>query len=237
MGADGRTEAALDGLATRYGLRPRQREQLARLVTVLVADEHAPTAVRTAGPAVDIHFADSLVALELEVARAARRVADVGTGAGFPGLVLALALPDAEVRLVESQRRKCEFLERLCACVAIENARVVHARAEEWRAGIGEHDLVVARAVAAQAVVLEYAAPLLRLGGTLVDWRGQRDPREETRCVAAGEELGLRRAEIRHVSPFASAQAHHLHLYLKVRETPSRFPRRVGMARKQPLSG
>jgi 16S rRNA (guanine527-N7)-methyltransferase len=77
----------------------------------------------------------------------------------------------------------------------------------------------------------------LRTGGTLVDWRGRRNFKEEAGCLGAADELGLERAEIRHVTPFEGAREHNLHLYLKVRETPARFPRRPGIARKNPLSG
>jgi 16S rRNA (guanine527-N7)-methyltransferase len=204
---------------------------------MLAVDEHAPTAVRDAKQAVNIHLADSLVALELTAIRAAGRIADLGTGAGFPGLALAVALPTAEIRLVESQRRRCEFLERVCACSEIENARVIWARAEEWREGLLCNDAVVARALAPPPVVLEYAAPLLRLGGTLVDWRGKRVQAEEDAAARAAGELGLRRIEVRRVEPFKGARDHHLHLYLKVADTPARFPRRAGMARKRPIGG
>jgi 16S rRNA (guanine527-N7)-methyltransferase len=107
---------------------------------------------------------------------------------------------------------------------------------EEWSEGIGVHDVVLARAVAAQPIVLEYAAPLLRLGGALVDWRGKRDAEEERVAGEAAELLGLRRDSIRRVEPYEGVRDHHLHTYVKVRETPDRFPRRVGMAGKKPLA-
>ena len=218
-------------------LTDTQIAQLAAILRMLEQDEHSPTAVRDARQAVDLHVADSLAALELDVIRAARRIADLGSGAGFPGLALAVALPDAELSLVESQRRRCEFLERVCAGAGIGNARVVRARVEEWVDGLASHDAVVARALAAQPVVLEYAAPLLRLGGSLVDWRGRRLEEEENAALRAADELGLERMEVRRVEPFAGAKEHHLHLYLKVRATPARFPRRAGIARKRPLGG
>jgi 16S rRNA (guanine527-N7)-methyltransferase len=236
MVANERTRAALDRLAIRFGLNERQREQLAMVLAVLGANEQAPTAVRTAERAVDVHLADSLAALELDATAAARRIADLGSGAGFPGLVLAVALPGAEVRLLESRRRSCEYLEDVCARAQIANARVVRARVEEWHDGSSGHDLVVARALGPQPVALEYAAPLLRVGGRLVDWRGRRDSQEEARSMTAAEELGLELAEVRHVVPFEGAREHHLHVYLKVRDTPARFPRRPGIARKRPLS-
>jgi 16S rRNA (guanine527-N7)-methyltransferase len=211
------------------------RRQLARVLEAIAADAHAPTAIREPGRAGELHVADSLVALELARVRDARAIADLGSGSGFPGVALAVALPAASVRLIESQQRKCRFLERLCRIAAIENAEVVWTRAEEWGEGACAHDLVVARALAAQPVVLEYAAPLLRVGGALVDWRGRRAPADEDQAQRAAAVLGLRREEVRAVRPFSEARDRHLHVFVKERTTPSRFPRRAGMAGKRPL--
>jgi 16S rRNA (guanine527-N7)-methyltransferase len=218
-------------------LSARQREQLRSVLEALEGDEHAPTAIRDPRDAADAHVADSLVALEIDGLRAARSIADLGAGAGFPGLPLAVALPGARVGLVESQRRKCEFLRRASASAEIGNALVVCARAEEWADGLGANEAVVARALAAQPVVLEYAAPLLALGGTLVDWRGRRSETQERASAAAAEMLGLRLLEIRRVVPFEGATNRHLHVFEKSRETPPRYPRRAGVARKRPLGG
>jgi 16S rRNA (guanine527-N7)-methyltransferase len=216
-------------------LEPRQLAQLAKVLGVLEHDGHAPTTVRTARAAVERHLADSLAGLDFNYLIDARVVADLGAGAGFPGLPLAIALPDARVSLVESQRRKCEFLERICVAAEVENASVVCARAEQWTAGAGVNDAVVARALASQPVVLEYAAPLLRAGGALVDWRGKRNAEEERAAGTAADELGLELREIRTVQPFAGATDRHVHVFVKVRPTPARFPRRPGIARKRPL--
>ncbi len=153
--------------------------------------------------------------------------------------MLAIALPQAaRVALVESVARKCEFLERLCVAADVGNAEIVPARAEEWRDGIGGHDLVVARALAPLAVLCEYAAPLLELGGALVAWKGEVTPAEE----AAGRRARGRRARARargavRSEPYAGSVAHHLHVYRKVALTPPGFPRRAGLARKRPLGG
>ncbi len=208
---------------------------MAAILAELAADARAPSTVRDPCEALDVHLADSLAGLEFEAVRSAASLADLGAGAGFPGLALAVALPRCTVALVESQARKCAFIERMVGAAAVKNARVVCARAEEWAEGSGANDVVVARALAAQPVVLEYAAPLLRLGGALVDWRGQRDRGEEAVAAIAGAELGLRRIEIRRVEPYAGARNHHLHVYEKVEETPARYPRRAGVARKRPL--
>jgi len=234
MSAEG-VKARLVELSERYGLTPAQRDQLATLLAAIEHDVHAPTAVREPARAVDVHVADSLVALDLESVRVARVIVDLGAGAGLPGLPLAVALPASEVRLLESNARKCEFLRDAASQLGLANVRVACARAEEWEEGRLAHDVVLARAVAAQPVVLEYAAPLLREGGVLVDWRGRRLAAEEAAAERAAAELGLRRVDILVTEPFAGARDHRLHVFEKLAVTPPRFPRRVGMARKRPL--
>jgi 16S rRNA (guanine527-N7)-methyltransferase len=235
MTSDG--SPGLTELCGRYGLTEHQRGQLAALLAYLGSHERAPTSVRNPGLALDTHLADSLVALELEQVQAAKIIADLGSGAGFPGLPLAAALPASKVRLLDSQSRKCAFIGAAALAAKIGNAEVVCMRAEQWTQGAGAHDLVLVRAVGPQSVVLEYAAPLLRVGGTLVDWRGRRDPQDEIRSVASAKILGLERSEIRRTTPFAKAENRYLHVYLKVKDTPQRFPRRAGIARKRPLHG
>jgi len=227
--------AELAALAERYALASDVPSRLAALLAALAADPHAPTTVRAPQDAVRIHVADSLVALELADLRAARAIADLGAGAGFPGLPLAVALPGAAVALVESSARKCTVVEALAASAGAANATVVAARAEAWPAGIGAHDVVTARALAPLAVVAEYAAPLLCEGGLLVAWKGRRDEAEERAAAAAAAELGLACEAVRPVVPYAGAAHRHLHLLRKVAPTPTRFPRRPGMARKRPL--
>jgi 16S rRNA (guanine527-N7)-methyltransferase len=225
----------LERLGARYGLPAPAVEKLRRLVDLLADDPLAPTSIRDPRRIVEDHMADSLVALELEVLRSAHRVADLGSGAGLPGLPLAIGLPDAAFCLVESVRRKCEFIDRAIAGCGIANARSVNARAEAWLEGLSSFDVVTARALAPLAVVSEYAAPLLRVGGTAVLWRGRRDPEDEAAGALAAAQLGLRITEIASVRPYSAAVHRHLHLMSKVRQTPSRFPRRPGVAAKRPL--
>jgi 16S rRNA (guanine527-N7)-methyltransferase len=230
-----RATMRLGEIAQRHGLSAAQSHQLGTLLSLLAGDEHAPTSVSRPERAVDVHVADSLMALEIPAVASAGSITDLGSGAGLPGLVLAVALPGAVVWLLESQARKCAFLEAAAAALGLANVRVVCARAEDWGAGAGRSDIVAARAVAAQPVVLEYAAPLLRVEGRLVDWRGRRAPEEEQAAARAAAELGMERMEIRRVEPFPDSRDHHLHVFAKVAETPGRFPRRAGIARKRPL--
>lgn len=225
----------IDALAARYELEPVQAERLQRLAALVASDPAAPTTVTDPPRVVRDHLADSLVALEVAAVRAAETIADLGSGAGFPGLPLAIALPGAQVSLVESNGRKCEFLLRAAEVCGAGNVGVVAARAEEWSAGRETCDLVVARALAPLAVVAEYAAPLLRPGGTLVAWRGQRDIEDEARAARAADELGLEPGQPIQVHPYPGALHRHLHPLTKVAPTPPRFPRRAGMARKRPL--
>lgn len=225
----------LAGLVERYALPSGAAELLARLLTALADDPHAPTTVRSPLAAVDVHVADSLAALELPDVRAAREIADLGAGAGFPGLALAIALPAARVALVESNARKCAFIRAAAAAAEVGNAVAVPERAESWAEGIGGCDVVTARALAPLAVIAEYAAPLLRERGVLVAWKGRRDGDEERAAEAAAGELGLAVEEVRTVTPYAGAEHRHLHVLRKVAPTPPRFPRRPGMARKRPL--
>jgi len=206
------------------------------LLTALAAEPDPHTTVSEPGEAADVHVADSLSGLEVPELRSARSIADVGAGAGFPGIVLALALPDARVDLIESARRKVEVIERLAAAAGA-HVRALPVRAEEWAAGEGAaaYEAVTARAVAPLAVLVEYAAPLLAPGGALVAWKGARDIDEEAAGAAAAAIVGLEPGPVIAVTPYRASQNRHLHVYLKVRETPERFPRRPGRAAKRPL--
>ena len=214
-------------LAARYGVEPGPLEAL---VSALEAEADPPTTV--ADPVQD-HLADSLVAVPLLAEPSA--FADIGSGAGFPGLVLAAAFPAARGVLLESQRRHAAVADRLGRAAGLSNVAVVPLRAEELR-DRDAFDLVTARAVAPLAVLVEYAAPLLRLGGRLVAWKGARDEAEERAGEAAGRVVGLSPSRVVKVEPFPGAHSRHLHLYEKTAPTPDRFPRRPGMARKRPLA-
>jgi 16S rRNA (guanine527-N7)-methyltransferase len=227
--------ARILALGERFALSPDAVRRLAALHRLLVEDPLAATSVRDPAKVIDDHLADSLVALELGQVRAARTIADLGSGAGVPGLPLAIALPESRVALVESAARKCAFLERAIAECEVDNAYAVHGRAERWPEGLAAFDVVTARALAPLEAVVEYAAPLLVLGGTLVAWRGRRDPDAEARAARAAAEVGLEPGEIGQVQPFRAAQNRYLHLMSKVMETPSGFPRRAGVAVKRPL--
>jgi 16S rRNA (guanine527-N7)-methyltransferase len=199
-----------------------------------LADASAPTSVHDRRQVETVHIADSLVGLEVPAVGEAARIVDLGSGAGLPGLVLAIARPDAEVVLVESVGKKCAWLERTVSALGLENVRVACARAEE----LDEEpfDVVTARALASLPVLCEYAAPLLREGGSLVAWKGAVDAREDADGLHAANVLGLEREEVRAAEPYPGSQRRTLHVFRKVSPTPEGYPRRPGMAAKRPLT-
>jgi 16S rRNA (guanine527-N7)-methyltransferase len=225
-------QASLERLLSTHALPEDLAPRLHTLLDLLARPD-APTAVHDPREALDVHLADSLAGLAVPALRDGHRLADIGSGAGLPGLPLALALPDARVLLVESQRRKCAFLERAIEALALTNAEVACARVEELDGR--DYDAVTARALASLAVLCEYAAPLLAEGGVLVAWKGAVDAAEEADGLAAATALGLEREEVRPVEPYEGSERRTLHVLRKIAPTPPGYPRRPGVAVKRPL--
>ncbi len=201
------------------------------------ADPH--TTVSDPDEAVDVHVADSLTGLEVADLRSATAIADLGSGAGFPGIVLAVALPRARVDMIESVSRKCAVIDRLTHAAGLDNeiVRALPMRAEERAAWGGRetYDAVTARAVGSLAVLVEYAAPLMSVGGVLVAWKGARQADEEAAGSKAAVEVGLEPEAVVEVKAWPGVRDRNLHVYRKIAPTPERFPRRPGMAAKRPL--
>lgn len=214
-------------------------EKLARLAEWSVGLEIAGTAIQTANQARDIHISDSLSGLEVDQLQQAKRIVDIGSGAGFPGLVLGVALAGSEIVLVDSVRKKMEAASRIARELELENVECVWGRAEEISALGSPHreyyDVVTARALAPLAVLLEYAAPLLRVGGALVAWKGTPDAAELAAAEKAGAMLGFAPGELTEVKPFAESRARHFYVATKATATPESYPRRPGTALKRPL--
>jgi 16S rRNA (guanine527-N7)-methyltransferase len=225
----------LEAMLRQRGLATAAADPLRSLLGLLATPE-APTSVHDPQEGIRVHIADSLTGLDIPEVRDAGVIADLGAGAGPPGLVLAAVLPRARVILVESARRKCEFLRSAATSMRLGNAEVVWSRAEAWREGLGRCDVVCARAVAALSVLCEYAAPLLREGGVLVAWKGAVDDDEAADAAAAALHLGLAVEPVRAVVPFPGSERRTLHVVRKIAPTPPGFPRRPGIATKRPLT-
>jgi 16S rRNA (guanine527-N7)-methyltransferase len=211
------------------------RAQLEKVLELL-AEERASVSSVVDERAWQVHIADSLTGLEVPELREARRIADVGAGAGFPGLALAVALPAARIDLIESVGRKCEFMRRAAEVAGIGSATVLNTRSEDLAAaeGRGAYDAVTARAVGRLSTLAELASPLLKPNGVLVAWKGRRDEDEERQLGNAAEGLAMRPEQILDVGNRAGSEHRHLHVIRKTGPTPPNLPRKPGIAKKRP---
>jgi 16S rRNA (guanine527-N7)-methyltransferase len=203
-----------------------------RAVNLTSITEEAEVAVK--------HFADSLTCLLAADMRDVASLVDVGTGAGFPGLVLKIMNPGARVLLVDSVRKKVDFVREVCIVLGLSHVEAVHARAEE----LGRYPryrekfaLAVARGVSSLAPLAECCVPLVRLGGLFVAMKGPKVTEEMVsgaRAVAAlgGGELSTHQLEL----PFG-AGTRVLVSATKQRSTPRQYPRRPGVPEKHPIGG
>ena len=168
----------------------------------------------------------------------AERLIDVGSGAGFPGLVLKLLLPDLHVVLLEATGKKATFLRWMAGELGFDDVDVLTERAEDAgrRPELRESfDVVTARAVGLLPVVLELGLPFAKTGGTLIAPRGAAAADEAARCASVAASLGGRISVVEQPAIEAAAERTWLVVADKVSATPARFPRRVGIPAKRPL--
>jgi 16S rRNA (guanine527-N7)-methyltransferase len=219
-------------------LDPDGRAALRTVLELLATERASVSSVVEPDQSWKVHVADSLAGLDVPDLRDAERIADVGAGAGFPGLPLAVALPEARVDLIESVGRKCRFVERAIEEAGIANARVLNLRSEEWALpgaeGREAYGAVTARAVGRLSTLAELASPLLGDGGVLVAWKGRRDPDEERQSERAAAALAMRPESVLDVGPYAGSRNRHIHVLRKTGPTPNDLPRRPGIAKKRP---
>ncbi|MDP1808557.1 MAG: 16S rRNA (guanine(527)-N(7))-methyltransferase RsmG [Actinomycetota bacterium] len=229
--------AAAIGLA----LDPHQLEAFNKYQKKLAAANK--TANLTALPEdkyIEGHFIDSLTLCLTGKLKEGQKVADIGTGAGFPGVPVKIVRPRIELHLIEANKKKADFLERLAVELGLKGVFVHRLRAEE--AGRqpqlrGQMDVVMARAVASLPVLLEYALPLCRVGGWFLAMKGPKLSEETEASVRAALKLGGRiDSTIAPFEPTGEAKKV-IVLVQKVEETGGRYPRRAGVPVKRPLGG
>lgn len=186
------------------------------------------------------HILDSLSCLLFRGFDDCRRLIDAGSGAGLPGIPLKLARPDIELALLESSAKKVKFIHNSVAELGMSDVTVINERAEEagqrkpYRGG---YDIATARALAPLSVVAEYCVPLVALGGSVVAMKGRLSPEELEGGEKAARMLGARVSEVLPVPLLPQLRANDRCLVVieKIAETPSRYPRKTGMPKKQPL--
>ena len=184
-----------------------------------------------------LHLLDALAALPLLDEIGPRSALDLGSGGGVPGIVLAIARPAVQWTLVDSVRKKVDALRGFVEALALSNVDVLSERAEilgRDAAHREARDVVAARACAALPVLVEYALPLLRRGGSLLAWKGQVSAEEMAAGAAASTLLGGGPPD-RRPSGVPSLGEHAFVIVPKVAATPDRFPRRPGEPGRRPL--
>lgn len=184
------------------------------------------------------HFLDSLTCTLAWRDTPPSSLIDIGTGAGFPGIPLKILYPSLSLVLVESVGKKAEFCRHVAASLGLERVEVVQARAEE----VGQmpkfrerFDWAVARAVANLPILVEYLAPLVRVGGGVLAQKGESGPAEAHASEKAIRMLGGRMRQLIKVDLPGVAEERYLVVIDKVAATPPNYPRRVGIPSKKPL--
>jgi 16S rRNA (guanine527-N7)-methyltransferase len=184
------------------------------------------------------HFLDSLVILNYLVVDSGQKWLDIGTGAGFPGLVLKLFLPESQFVLLDSVAKKINFLNKLIYKLKLQDVKAIHARAEdlakkeEWRA---QFDHITSRAVASLNVLSEYAVPFLKIGGTAYFYKGPEYETELEEAKSALKTLGAVFKNAKKLAVPGLEAERYLITVEKVKLTPAKYPRRAGMPKKRPL--
>ena len=184
------------------------------------------------------HIIDSLTAYDAALFDGARTLIDVGTGAGLPGIPLAVYVPHLTVTLLDSLNKRVRFLTEVTAAMGLQNVRCIHARAEE-AARTAEHraayDIAVSRAVARLPVLLEYTLPFVRVGGTLLALKGRAYAEEQKEARRAAEVLGGSRITARPVHLPGLDDVRAILTVTKERQTPAAYPRGGGAPTRRPI--
>lgn len=222
-------------------LTPRQEAQFAVYARALVAwNAHTNLTAIVDPEGVRVrHFLDSLTVAKAVPLPNETRIIDVGTGAGFPGLALAIAFPAVHVTLLEATGKKINFLDHVISETGLTNAVTLNARAEDaghmpdQRAA---YDIVTARAVARLPSLLEYLLPLAKVGGVCVAMKGRTAAQETDDSTRALRTLGGRLRETVSVTLPEVDEPHHLIVIEKAAPTPNAYPRKPGIPTRKPIS-
>ena len=182
------------------------------------------------------HFVDSVLSYNFREYIDADSIIDIGTGAGFPGIPLAIVSPDKKFVLADSLNKRLKVINELASKIGIDNIETVHGRAEElarnkkYREAF---DLCISRAVANLAVLCEYCLPFIKVGGHLLAYKGPDAEEEVKMAEKAIKILGGKLIEI--VSVDLDGYDHNIVVIEKINKTPSKYPRKAGTPGKEPI--
>ena len=185
------------------------------------------------------HIEDSLSCIQLPEYANAKRVADLGTGAGFPGIPLAIASPEKNFVLIDSLRKRLKIIDELCEELDIKNVMTVHERAEELgndKDHREKYDVCVSRAVARLNILVEWGLPLVKPNGAMIAFKGLKAEEEAEEAKKAIKILGGRLDRIYEYSlENEEAQSRSLLIIKKENNTPKKYPRKPGKAKEAPI--
>ena len=193
------------------------------------------TAITEPREVATLHLLDCAALLTMADLRG-KRVIDVGTGAGFPGMVLRILEPDFDLTLLDSLGKRVDFLQEVCGALSLERVDCVHARAEEFAAGHRQqYDIAASRAVANLNLLCELTLPLVKAGGQFLAMKSVSSDQEIDGARGAIGQLGGRIAAIRDYTVPETQVCHRLVVIEKVKDTPAIYPRSFARIKKAPL--
>lgn len=184
------------------------------------------------------HFVDSVTAATLPEIKEAKKILDMGTGAGFPGVPLAILFEDKEFLLVDSLKKRLNIIEEICKEIGIKNVKTLHMRAEDMGQNLEyreSFDIVTSRAVANLATLSEYCLPLVKVGGHMLSYKGAGAEEELEKSSKSIKTLGgsLKRVETFNLAE--DAEEHKIIVLEKISSTSKKYPRKAGMPSKAPI--
>lgn len=190
------------------------------------------TSITDMEEAIDKHLFDCLLPLKI-IPQDVKEILDVGSGAGFPGIVWAIAMPNAKLTLIDATKKKCDFLNEVVTALNLKNVRILNLRAEDYKQK-EKYDLVTARAVSSLPILLEITAPFCKVNGYVLALKGKNGRNELEESLNARKMLKLEVVTIQEEKLFDDDTRINI-LFKKKEKTAHRYPRAWGIIQKSPL--